>query len=191
MAPIRRALEGSTRLDVGVLLRAKEATDRKLLGWARELRVLTADAGCALYVHGRPDIATLVGAEGTHVGERGLPIAEVRAQWPDLGVGASRHDRLGLEQAQRDGARYAFLGPLFEVPGKNPPLGVDRFRAAIEGLTLPVYALGGISDPEGARLARRAGAHGIAVQRAMGGTPAPDRMLDALCAALDNPAPKR
>jgi len=185
VTPIRRALEGCSPGLVGVQLRAKGVSDRQLVEWGRELRSLTHAAGCALTVNRRVDLAEIVGADGAHLPERGLPAPEVRRQWPKLAmIGVSRHDRQGLVQAAKDEASYAFLSPIFEVPGKASPIGIDGFGRAIAHVGIPTYALGGIG-PEHLCGLIAAGAVGVAICRAIYGASQPDEVLRRFSRALD------
>ncbi len=185
IAPLRRALDGPSASQIGVQLRAKHATDRTRIDWGHELRAITASTGSRLLVNRRADVAQIIGADGVHLPETGLPIEQVRRHWPSLAViGVSRHDRAGLVAAQEAGATYAFLSPVFAVPGKNPPIGVEGFRRAIAGLRIPVFALGGIG-PENVSLLLEAGAHGVAVCRAVYEANDPRIVIDALVRGLD------
>ncbi|MDH3202259.1 MAG: thiamine phosphate synthase [Myxococcales bacterium] len=185
VAPLRRALDGRGSAEIGIQLRAKHAPDRKLIDWGRELRELTAPGGSPLVVNQRADVAQIIGADGVHLPETGLPIARVRQRWPRLEmIGVSRHDRPGLVAAQQAGATYAFLSPVFQVPGKNPPIGVDGFRRAIAGLQIPVFALGGIG-PEDVSPLLEAGAHGVAVRRAVYHAEEPTVVIDGFLRRLD------
>jgi thiamine-phosphate pyrophosphorylase len=185
VTPLRHALEGSPPGMLGVQLRAKHVSDRQLIVWGRELRILTHDAGQIMTVNRRPDVAQIVGADGVHLPELGLPLTSLHKQWPSLGlVGVSRHDRGGLEMAARDRASYAFFSPIFEVPGKLPAIGIHGFRTAIANVGIPTYALGGIrSEDLPALLA--AGAFGVAIRRAIYGADQPKRALECFIRALD------
>lgn len=190
IAPLQRALDGPGARQVGVQLRAKREPDRTLIDWGHELRAATASTGSCLVVSRRADVARIIGADGVHLPESGLPIEQVRRHWPSLAIiGVSRHDRAGLVAAQEAGATYAFLSPVFEVPGKNPPIGVEGFRRAIAGLRIPVFALGGIG-PENASQLVEAGAHGVAVRRAIYEANDPRIVIDALVRRLDKQGAK-
>ena len=185
IAPLRRALDGCVGSQIGVQLRAKRVPDRKLIDWGHELRVMTASVGSPLLVNRRADLAQIVGADGVHLPDTGLPIGRIRQEWPLLEIiGVSRHDRAGLLAAQEAGATYAFLSPVFEVPGKNPPIGVDGFRQAISGLEIPVFALGGIGLEDMEPLLH-AGAHGVAVRRAIYDAAEPRIVVDGFLRRLD------
>ncbi|MGB5372745.1 MAG: thiamine phosphate synthase, partial [Polyangiales bacterium] len=167
VAPFRRAVEGCPPGVLGVQLRAKRASDRQIVQWGHELRAITRDTGSALTVNRRTDLAAIVDADGVHLPELGLPPTEIREHWRSLTIlGVSRHDRAGLEAAARERASYAFVSPIFHVPAKAQPMGIHGFRAAIAGVEMPTYALGGVR-PEDFTPLLRAGAFGVAIRRAV------------------------
>ncbi len=189
IAPLRRALDRHDGHQIGIQLRAKHVSDRKLIDWGHELRAITASAGSLLLVSQRPDVAQIVGADGIHLPEAGLPILRVRQRWPRLEIiGVSRHDRAGLVVAQDAGATYAFLSPVFKVPGKNPAIGVEGFQQGIAGLEIPVFALGGVGPDDMERLLE-AGAHGIGIRRAVYDAEDPRIVLDRFLRRLDKNHP--
>lgn len=181
---IRRALDGCPSR-VGVQLRAKRASDRQLVAWGRELRALTSAAGAAFTINRRPDVAQIVGADGVHLPERGLEPDAVVRFWPEFRlIGVSRHDRAGLHLAERQGASYGFLSPVFAVPGKGAPMGIAGFEKAIAGVGMPTFALGGIGREHVESLIA-AGAFGVAVRRAIYDSTDPAETLRALSTLLD------
>ncbi len=147
--------------------------------------MLTESVGSPLVVNQRADVAHIIGADGVHLPETGLPIAQIRHQWPSLEmIGVSRHDRAGLVAAQEAGATYAFLSPVFGVPGKNPPIGVEGFRQAIESLQIAVFALGGVG-PDDVESLLEAGAQGVAVRRVVYDAEEPRIVVDGFLSRLD------
>jgi thiamine-phosphate pyrophosphorylase len=185
VAPIARALDGCPPGMVGVQLRAKEVPGRQLVAWGRELRAVTNASGSALTVNRRADVARIVGADGVHLPELGLSPRELRAQWPQMRlIGVSRHDRIGLERAADDRATFAFLSPVFPVPGKGDPMGIDGFRTAIADVGIPTYALGGI-EGEHLKPLIAVGAAGVAVRRAIYDAPDPRAALHGFLRELD------
>ena len=185
VAPVRRALEGCPPGLVGVQLRAKHASDRQLVKWGHELRDVTRATGSVLALNRRADVAQIVGADGVHLPDLGLRPADIRQQWPTIGMlGVSRHDRTGLETAEHDLATYAFLSPVFHVPGKNQPIGIQGFRDAIANVGIPTYALGGIGA-EDYKAVLAAGAFGVAIRRAIYSASQPSETLRRFVRALD------
>ena len=185
VTPVRRALQGCPPGLVGVQLRAKDGSDRQLVKWGQELREVTQAAGSVLAVNRRLDVAQIVDADGVHLPELGLRPADIREQWPALGMlGVSRHDKAGLGAAERDLATYAFLSPVFQVPGKGQPIGIHGFRDAIADVGIPTYALGGIGA-EDCKAVLAAGAFGVAIRRAIYSAEKPNETLLRFVRALD------
>ena len=185
VATVRAALEGAVSGRVGVQLRAKDRSARALVELGRTLRALTRDAGAALFVNGRLDVAEIVDADGVHLPEAGFSVADARALLgQDRLVGRSCHDRAGLEAAAAAGADYATLSPVLGVPGKGAPLGLEGFSEICRGAPLPTLALGGV-DVAAVASVLAAGAHGVAVIRAVGGPTTAASRVRSLLAALD------
>ncbi|MEY4510263.1 MAG: hypothetical protein RLZZ450_2385 [Pseudomonadota bacterium] len=162
---VKRALSAAEPGRVALLVREPGLPTRGLLELARALRQLTEARGVHLLISDRLDIALAVGADGVQLPELGFPPAAARAVLgAEALIGVSRHSREGLCEAAADGADYATLSPLHEVAGKSPPLGHGGFRAAIAGIGLPVFALGGVRVDDVPDV-RTSGAHGVAVMR--------------------------
>jgi len=130
--------------------------------------------GAAVAVNDRLDVALAAGAHGVHLPEHGLSIEAVRgilaARGPaDFAIGASCHSIEGARAAALAGAELAQLGPIWETPGKGPPLGPAALAAARSalGARARLVAVGGIDSAERARDALRAGADAVAAIRAV------------------------
>lgn len=110
-------------------------------------------------------------ADGVHLRAADLMTLEHRPDAP--WVGASCHTRAELEYAARLGLDYAVLGsvqPTDSHPGE-PGMGWAGFARLAGGLSIPVFAIGGLGAQDLAA-ARDAGAHGIAaIQRVWCPTP--------------------
>jgi thiamine-phosphate diphosphorylase len=118
-------------------------------------------------VNDRLDIALATDADGVHVGQADLPASVVRnimGPGKILGVSVDTVEEAVL--AEKDGADYLGVGPVFEARGTKPdagePLGVDRIARIRRHCRLPIVAIGGI-DAENARKVREAGADAAAV----------------------------
>lgn len=131
-------------------------------------------AGAAVVVNDRLDVALAAGAVGVHLPEHGLAIEAVRgllaARPPGAGftIGASRHSLEGAIAAARAGADLVQLGPIWDTPGKGPPLGPATLAAARAALppSARLVAVGGIDSAARAREALDAGADAVAAIRA-------------------------
>lgn len=135
---------------------------------ARELFELAkwyVNRGDRVVVNTRADIALAAGAAGVHLPSGSFAPRELRPIVPaGFLIGVSCHSREDVERAQAEGADYAYLSPVFAPLSKQDaraPLGLEGFAAAIRGLTIPVFALGG-ATPERLGECLAAGAAGIA-----------------------------
>lgn len=131
----------------------------------RMARRVCDEAHAMLVVNDRVDIALAVRADGVHLGQTDLPIADARRIAGDrLIIGVSTHDLDQVRAAVAAGADYLGFGPIFPTTTKANPdavQGVDGLRAAVqEAKGTPIVAIGGIA-PEHAPALYQAGAAAI------------------------------
>ncbi len=131
------------------------------------VRILRSTEALVL-VNDRVDVAIAAKADGVHLPETSLPPNIVRRVIAsDLVIGVSTHSIEQALAAADAGADYIFFGPIFETPGKGPPIGIDSLRAVCRELkTFPVIALGGV-DQNNFENVLSAGAAGIAAIRSL------------------------
>ena len=179
------ALAGGIHL---IQLREKELPTREFFRLAEQMRQLTADAGALLIINDRLDIALAVDADGVHLGQEDLPIAAARRLAPDLIIGASTHSIAEAQQAEKDGASYINIGPLFPTQTKqwdDEFLGLEGLRRISATVSLPFTVMGGIK-PNHIPDLRRAGAQIIAVVTAITAAPDPECAARELLALIHN-----
>jgi len=165
-----------------VWLRAPGATGAELQRTAQELVWRCHGRGAGVIVGDRADVAMSSGADGVQLGFRSPPVRKVRP-WFRGWIGMSCHSSAELAKAERGGADYAVLSPLFGVPDKGGPLGSAYFAQLAAACGLPVVALGGI-DGTNVDRTRATGAAGIAVIRALRDAPDPEAATRALSTAV-------
>jgi thiamine-phosphate pyrophosphorylase len=128
-------------------LRAKHMERAIIADLAREIHALTFPAGVPLILNDHADLLREVPAEGVHVGQDDLSVAEARAAaGRSCLVGKSTHSMSQALTAAEEGADYIGFGPLFPTPTKpgRPAIGLDEI-AEVEGmLSIPVFCIGGI-----------------------------------------------
>jgi thiamine-phosphate diphosphorylase len=152
-------------------IREKQLHDHALLEQVGGVVGSVAGGPMKVIVNGRPDVATLGGADGVQLPEAGLPVGTVRATFPRLLVGASRHSAQAAARAEEEGAHWVCLGPIFATPGKEERvLGPAVLREVSRALRVPVFAIGGI-DGASAPTALAAGARGLMAIRFFGERP--------------------
>lgn len=168
-------------------LRSKDASDRELLALARRIGARARAAGVPFVLNDRADLAVLAGADGLHLGQDDLPVAEARRiAGPSMVIGRSTHDEAQARRAVEEGADVVAFGPVFETKSKlrpDPVVGLDRLAAVCRASALPVVAIGGITLERAAAVAS-AGARWGAVIGALCGADDPEAAARALHAAL-------
>lgn len=150
-----------------IQLRDKAASGGTLYRVALALRKLTREAGVPFLVNDRLDIALAADADGAHVGQQDIPASTARrilGAGKILGVTAETVEE--ALAAEKDGADYLGVGPVFEARGTKADAGPPQGPAIIANIRphtrLPIVAIGGIKA-ENARLVREAGADSAAV----------------------------
>lgn len=181
---VREAIEGGARF---IQYREKTLGHRAAFEEAMALRTLTAAHGALFVINDDLDLALACGADGVHLGQDDLPLTVARGlAGPDRLIGISTHTVEEAVLAQAGGADYIGLGPIFETatkPSPRPPLGREGIAAVRARVTVPIYAIGGMTV-ERAGEAVRAGASGVAVISAIWTTPDIRRAASELVQAL-------
>ena len=160
---ILEALDSGIHL---IQLREKDLNSRDLHILAEKIKTLTSKYKALLLINGNIDIALAVDADGVHLPEAGMSVAEVRKR---LGnnklIGKSIHLPLALSDDDYNCIDFVTLSPVYS-PGEkdyNPEtIGIERLKKIVPGIPVPVYALGGIKPNHIIEL-KRAGVSGIAV----------------------------
>ncbi|MDX2088534.1 MAG: thiamine phosphate synthase [Kofleriaceae bacterium] len=121
-----------------------------LVNMGRALRVLCNEAGAALVVNDRIDVALAIGADGVHLGQTDLALASARQiAGSRLWIGISTHNLPQVEAAVAGGADYLGFGPVFETRTKknpDPVQGLGGLQDAVRAAKgTPVVAIGGIT----------------------------------------------
>ena len=183
------ALRGGARmLQVRDKLREKGET----LVLARQLKELCLQYGALLIVNDHADLAVLVDADGLHVGQGDLPVAEARCiLGPGQILGRSNHLVEEAVESQAQGADHVALGATYPTNTKvsirrRAPTGPQRLTEAKELLDVPLVAIGGI-NADNLEPVVRAGADAICVTSAVGLAQDPEdaarRLVEGICAA--------
>ena len=174
---IEAAVRGGVDL---VQVRDKELPDGALLEHLFQAREVTRRLDVPLVVNDRPDLAVLCEADFVHVGQDDLPVEFVRRF--GLAVGQSTH---APEEIRAASADYIGVGPVYATPTKEgrPPVGLELVRYAASHARQPWFAIGGI-DAGNVRDVVAAGAERVAVVRAIGDAPDPERAAAEIRAAL-------
>lgn len=111
-----------------------------------------------LFINDRIDVALAVDADGVHLPGQGLPAHIARRFVGErLVLCAAAHSLAEARMLARAGADAVTLSPIWPTPSKPPlavdkggvgPLGLGPLSQAVQQLSVPVFALGGIDRVE-------------------------------------------
>jgi len=175
---LRAAIAGGAGI---IQLRDKDCSRRALLEKAKVFRELTGKSNALLIINDHIDIALAVDADGVHLGQNDFPVPEARKLLPSQIIGLSTHSLEQAMQAQKEGADYINIGPVFPTATKekaHPPVGCEMVQVIAKSISIPFTVMGGITlDNIDAVL--KAGARRIAVVTAITRAQDPSRAVRA------------
>jgi 8-oxo-dGTP diphosphatase len=150
-----------------VQLRARDCPAARWKRLVRDAARLCQQAGAEVLLNGDTPLAAELGI-GVHLHAAQLPTLTQRPLSADVPVAASCHDADELRLAQALGCDFAVLGAVNATtshPGAGA-MGWRRFAELREAVSLPIYAIGGMSAGDIA-VARQHGAQGVAAIRGL------------------------
>ena len=131
-----------------IQLREKNWEGGRILELARRLRAMTRGTATMLFINDRPDIARLCEADGVHLGQGDLAVADARRIAGErMLVGKSTHNPAQLRAARAEQPDYVGIGPVFGTASKaipDPVLGLKRAGAMRRQAGVPAVAIGGL-----------------------------------------------
>lgn len=183
------AVEGGATM---VQLRDKEAGTARMIATALALKRALAGSGALVIVNDDVEAALAAQADGLHVGQQDMPVAEVRERVGEaiiLGLSAETEARAAaIDPGLVD---YAGLGPVFATatkPGHAPAVGLDGLARLVATCPVPAVAIGGLKAIH-AEAVFAAGARGMAVVSAVCGQPDPLAASRSISAAIERARP--
>ena len=162
------ALAGGARV---LQLRDKQRDKGLMLPLAQSLRQLCHQHHACLIINDHADVARLCDADGLHVGQTDLPVAEARRllePWQLLGRSNPTPDH--ASESADQGADHVAIGPIYPTGTKatgRAPVGCEPIRRMKQTLTARIVAIGGIDEDNVAEVVR-AGADAVCVSSAIG-----------------------
>jgi thiamine-phosphate pyrophosphorylase len=160
-----------------VQLREKDCSSREFFDLALSLRFKLEKRRVPLIINDRLDIALAAGAAGVHLGQSDLPLEYARKVGrAGLVIGISANSTAAAVEAERRGADYIGLSPVFSTPTKTDtaePMGFKGIEKIRKAVRIPLVGIGGL-NAENAGEAIRHGADGIAVVSAIMSAPDPE-----------------
>ena len=127
--------------------RCKYKSDKEMFEEAKKIKNMIKGKDIIFIVDDRVDLALIVKADGVHLGDKDLPVCEVRKIIPEnFIIGLSTHSIEEVRQA--DCCNYIGVGPVFYTTTKDDaykPVGVETAKKMVEASRFPAYLIGGIN----------------------------------------------
>ncbi len=151
-----------------ILVREKQLSPEDLKLFAEHVIEIANPYEAKVFIHSDFNLAQELNAAGVHFS--GQDLMQLKEKPDTLLCGASCHNKQELAKAAALGLDYVLLSPVQATRSHADakPLGWDVFSDLIKEYAMPVYALGGMKIND-LHIARRHGAHGIAMQRSLWG----------------------
>lgn len=140
------AAEGGAKV---IQIREKHWEKARIVELVRACRPVADRYGVLIIVDDYADVARDAGADGVHIGQDDMSVAEVRAISPELLIGRSTHNLAELLAAQEEGTDYLNIGPIFATNTKSvsyPPVGLEKLAELIPQVKIPFSVMGGIKE---------------------------------------------
>jgi thiamine-phosphate pyrophosphorylase len=181
---VRAAVQGGVTC---VQLREKTCSTREFIAEALAVKEFLRSRGVPLIINDCVDVALAVGADGVHLGQKDMPLAAARAIVTDtMLIGISAESLADAAAAQRGGADYVGVSPIFTTPTKTDtaaPLGLAGLQSIRLAVHIPLVGIGGINQQNAAEVVR-CGADGVAVVSAIVTAQDPEQAARELVLAI-------
>jgi thiamine-phosphate pyrophosphorylase len=152
-----------------IQLRAKKSSTKEIIKMGKVIRKLTKKANVTFIINDRVDVVKACSADGVHLGGDDLPVKVARSiLGEDKIIGVSAHNISQVIKAEKEGADYISIGPIFptEIKPHLPVVGVEFIKKIKKIIKIPFVTIGGINQANIKRVLR-AGAERVAVCRAI------------------------
>jgi thiamine-phosphate pyrophosphorylase len=132
-----------------IQLRAKKLPLEDIARLGEVMRTIIPPDGPLFILNDHPELVAGMGADGIHVGQGDLSVAEARKiAGFDIIVGKSTHSFGQAIAAEKEGADYIGVGPIYATATKPDyiPVGpslIGQVRAAVR---VPQFCIGGINE---------------------------------------------
>jgi len=150
-------------------IREKDLAEDAFEAEAERLKTLCAQHGVPFVVNDSVEIALQCDADGVHVGQSDIKGRDIRSMiGPDKILGISAGTVEEAVAAENAGADYIGVGAVFPTGTKKnaTPMTMDLLKEIVSSVSIPVVAIGGISEENVLQL-RGSGVDGVAVVSAI------------------------
>ncbi|MFC1546597.1 thiamine phosphate synthase [bacterium] len=123
-------------------------SDAEKLEIIKSLKKVTKKYSIPFIVNNRVDLAVIARADGIHVGQDDIPVYEIKKNYKDFIVGVSTHSLEQARTAEKQGADYIGIGPVFETPAKPAykAIGIQTVVEVFKNISIPAVCIGGINE---------------------------------------------
>ena len=170
---VKRAVEGGVTL---VQYRSEKLNHEEQKAQVLPLQAYLRSVGVPLIINDNVQLAVEIDAEGIHIGQNDMPVAEARALiGPDKILGLTVTTAEQMAKVDTTMVDNIGCGPVFPTITKDdapPPMGVEGWAKLARLSPLPIVAIGGLNQERTAAIRATGLAAGVAV-------------VSAICAAED------
>ncbi|MBW2983914.1 thiamine phosphate synthase [Candidatus Woesearchaeota archaeon] len=142
---VKAAIAGGVKI---VQYREKEKSTKEMIEEAQKIKEICGDDVIFL-IDDRVDVALAVGADGVHLGPDDMPYGAARKLLgDDKIIGLTARDVEGAVKAEKLGADYVGIGPIYETATKlsaGEPVGIEMIEKVKNAISIPFVAIGGIN----------------------------------------------
>lgn len=136
-----------------IQLRAKGTPVDEVATLARQVLQVTRRFGVGLVLNDYPALAAELGAEFCHLGQEDFfgagftRVDQAQPRGSTVGIGLSTHKPEEAKRAVQAGAEYIAIGPVYATATKPKaqPVTLEYVRWAASNITIPWFAIGGIT----------------------------------------------
>ena len=161
---LQRVEEIAANKPKGIILREKDLSEKEYKELAEKVLVICKKDDVPCMLHSFIDVAIELGAENIHLPLHILRKVDEKTKETFKIIGASCHSVEEAHEAEQLGCTYITAGHVFVTDCKKglAPRGVEFLQNVCESVSIPVYAIGGISS-ENINAVRKVGAAGACV----------------------------
>lgn len=149
-----------------IQVREKQLSKEQLIKFSAKVIALAKPYGAKVLISGDIALARELGADGVHLPSQVLLALKTKPE--GILAAASCHNPIELRHAEYLDLDFVVLSPVKSTMShpEAEPLGWQKFAELAENVSLPIYALGGMSLSD-LPIALNYGARGIAFQRSI------------------------
>jgi len=143
---LKQIADGGAKI---VQLREKNIHKNNIAKLAEKFRTITLEYNMLLIINDYHDIALKVDADGIHLGQDDLAVLDAKKYAPKLIVGVSTHSLSEALEAEKNGADYINIGPIFATGTKSlsmQPLTPKAIPEISSQIKIPFTVMGGIKS---------------------------------------------